>query len=384
MTHRHWDIFCTVIDNYGDIGVTWRLARRLAHDCGREVRLWVDDLDSFARIAPELDPALPQQTLAGIQIRRWPQADFPEDIIPGDVVVEAFGCRLPNRFEEAMAARPAKPVWINLEYLSAEDWTRGCHKLPSPHPQLPLTKHFFFPGFDAASGGLICEDGLIAAREAWQADEEAQRDYWRRRNVPALADHEWKASLFCYENPAAARLLQAWADGPQPVRCLVPEGKAQAAVSGLFDHPLQVGEHAQLGRLTVDVLPMSDQDDYDRLLWSCDFNCVRGEDSLARSQWAARPMLWHIYPQDDEAHIAKLQAFLDQYCAGLPDEAAAAIRELNLAWNQDGDIATAWRNAARWLPAWRRHAANWQQQLLEGGDLAHRLLQFVAEVSEIG
>ncbi|WP_187492385.1 elongation factor P maturation arginine rhamnosyltransferase EarP, partial [Pantoea agglomerans] len=22
-----WDIFCTVVDNYGDIGVTWRLAR---------------------------------------------------------------------------------------------------------------------------------------------------------------------------------------------------------------------------------------------------------------------------------------------------------------------------------------------------------------------
>ena len=24
-----WDIFCSVVDNFGDIGVTWRLARQL-------------------------------------------------------------------------------------------------------------------------------------------------------------------------------------------------------------------------------------------------------------------------------------------------------------------------------------------------------------------
>ncbi|UTH74702.1 elongation factor P maturation arginine rhamnosyltransferase EarP [Chromobacterium sp. IIBBL 290-4] len=383
MPDQSWDIFCAVIDNYGDIGVAWRLAKRLSRDCGRETRLWVDDLQSFSRIAPGLDPAAPRQTLDGVDIRHWPQDHFPADIIPHDVVVEAFACRLPDSFEEAMAAKPAKPVWINLEYLSAEGWTHGCHKLPSPHPRLPLTKHFFFPGFDAASGGLICEDGLIAARQAWQQDDAAVQAYWRRRGVPAVGENEWKVSLFAYDNPAAAKLLQVWADGPQPVRCLVPEGKALPAIAALFGHELKAGDHALLGRLTVDVLPMSDQDDYDRLLWSCDFNCVRGEDSLARAQWAARPLLWHIYPQDDEAHIAKLEAYLAAYGQGLSAETAAAVRELNLAWNRDGDMAAAWRNAAPRLPEWRRHAANWQQQLLQGGDLAQRLLHFVAEVAEI-
>ena len=42
-----WDIFCTVIDNYGDIGICWRLARQLRVDDGQRVRLWVDDLTSF-------------------------------------------------------------------------------------------------------------------------------------------------------------------------------------------------------------------------------------------------------------------------------------------------------------------------------------------------
>lgn len=381
MPPRSWDIFCTVIDNYGDIGVAWRLARRLARDCGHAVRLWVDDLASFARIAPALDPALPQQTLAGIDIRHWPQAGFPADVIPADAVIEAFGCRLPDSFEAAMAARAVKPAWINLEYLSAEDWTLSHHKLPSPHPRLPLTKHFFFPGFNAASGGLICEDGLIDARAAWQADEAAQNAYWLRRGLPPRVNGELRVSLFAYHNPAAVRLLQAWADGPLPVRCLVPEGKVLPDVAGLFGRALRAGDHVRLGNLELHILPMSDQDDYDRLLWGCDFNCVRGEDSLVRSQWAARPMLWHIYPQEDDAHLAKLEAFLDQYCAGLPAEMAAALRALSLAWNRDGDIAAAWRDAASWLPAWREHATNWQQRLLKDGDLAARLLHFIAEIS---
>ena len=380
MTRQHWDIFCTVIDNYGDIGVAWRLARRLAHERGLAVRLWVDDLASFARIAPGLDAARPRQTQHGIDIRHWPMDDFPADIVPGDVVIEAFACRLPDSFEEAMAAKPAKPAWINLEYLSAEDWTLSHHKLPSPHPRLPLTKHFFFPGFDAASGGLICEDGLIAAREAWQADPAAQQAYWRRRGLPQPQAGELRVSLFAYENQAASALLQAWADGAQPVCCLVPAGKVQADVERVFGKALRPGEPARLGRLEAHILPLSGQDDYDRLLWSCDFNFVRGEDSLVRAQWAARPMAWHIYPQDDDAHLAKLQAFLDRYCQGLPAEAAQAARALNLAWNQGGDIAAAWRRAAPWLPAWRQHATNWQQALLQPGDLVVRLLHFIADI----
>ncbi|WP_047249012.1 elongation factor P maturation arginine rhamnosyltransferase EarP [Chromobacterium subtsugae] len=380
MTRQHWDIFCTVIDNYGDIGVAWRLARRLAHDRGLAVRLWVDDLASFARIAPGLDPALPQQTLAGIDIHQWPLAGFPADVVPGDVAIEAFACRLPDSFEEAMAAKPAKPAWINLEYLSAEDWTLSHHKLPSPHPRLPLTKHFFFPGFDAASGGLICEDGLIAAREAWQADPAAQQAYWRRRGLPPPQAGELRVSLFAYENPAATALLRAWADGAQPVSCLVPAGKVQADVERVFGKALRPGEPASLGNLTVHILPLSGQDDYDRLLWGCDFNFVRGEDSLVRAQWAARPMAWHIYPQDDDAHLDKLRAFLDHYCQDLPAEAAKAARALNLAWNQGGDIAAAWRRAEPCLPAWRQHATNWQQALLQPGDLVVRLLHFIADI----
>ena len=93
---------------------------------------------------------------------------------PADVVIEAFACRLPESFEAAMARRVPAPCWINLDYLSAEAWVSGCHALPSPHPRLPLTKYFFFPGFDETTGGLLREHDLADARRV--LDGEAQLD----------------------------------------------------------------------------------------------------------------------------------------------------------------------------------------------------------------
>ena len=178
-----WDIFCTVIDNYGDIGVCWRLARQLAaeHDC--RVRLWVDDLQVFQPLCPQLDPQLAIQQVLGVEIRRW-ETPFPE-ITPGNIVVEAFACNIPDGFVTAMARREPRPVWINLEYLSAENWVAECHALPSPHPRLPLTKYFFFPGFTCDTGGLLRENDLLARRQAFKNSPELQAEFWRELGFSA-------------------------------------------------------------------------------------------------------------------------------------------------------------------------------------------------------
>jgi uncharacterized repeat protein (TIGR03837 family) len=162
-----WDIFCTVVDNYGDIGVTWRLARQLADEHALPVRLWVDDLAAFQQIRPEIDPASDIQHLAGVEVRRW-TSPLP-DTEPGEVVIEALACNLPDEFIHRMAARQPPPVWLNLEYLSAEDWVAGVHGLPSPHPRLSLTKHFFMPGYTRQTGGLTRERWLTTERDAFQA-----------------------------------------------------------------------------------------------------------------------------------------------------------------------------------------------------------------------
>ncbi len=82
---RQWDIFCSVVDNYGDIGVTWRLARQLVEEFAQRVCLWVDDLASFARICPELQPEQSRQICRGVEIAHWTN-EFPESWQPGNIV----------------------------------------------------------------------------------------------------------------------------------------------------------------------------------------------------------------------------------------------------------------------------------------------------------
>ena len=72
------------------------------------------------------------------------------------------------------------------------------------------------------------------------------------------------------------------------------------------------------------------------MLWACDFNFVRGEDSLVRAIWAGKPFVWQIYPQDDNAHYAKLEAFLDTYLDGAGKEIATHIRMAHRSWNDVG------------------------------------------------
>lgn len=369
-----WDIFCNVIDNYGDIGVCWRLARQLAAECGFHVRLWVNELGSFQRICPEIDPSLVIQTLAGVEIRRW-DADF-RPPPPGDVVVETFACRLPDPFVDAMAARSVPPVWINLEYLSAETWVSGCHGLPSPHPHYRLAKFFYFPGFEATTGGLIRERDLEIERDAFRASPEQQEDYWRAIQQTPPAAGSLIVSLFSYENPNLAKLLSIWADGSSPVCCLLPATRSLPAVEAIVGCTLSPGEIVRRGNLELRILPFVPQPDYDRLLWLCDINFVRGEDSFVRAQWAAKPIVWQIYPQDEGTHLVKLNAFLDRYCAELPGTEAESIRKLFVAWNNGSLTPAIWGDWIRQFPAHLQHAIVWEKNLGKQEDLCTSLIRF--------
>jgi len=374
---RSWDIFCTVVDNYGDIGVCWRLARQLAAERASRVRLWVDDLASFRRICPDIAPGLESQRSHGVEVRWW-REPFPA-VDVADVVVEAFACNPPASYVAAMAARPRKPAWINLEYLSAENWVRGCHGLPSPHPTLPLVKYFFFPGFAAGTGGLLAERGLVEARELFQGSSAEQARFWDALGLNAARKDEVQVSLFCYPQDAINGLLRAWSAAAAPTRCLVPEGTATQALSSFFGAAsLSAGTSLLKGSLEVRVFPFLDQDQYDRLLWACDLNLVRGEDSFVRGQWAARPLLWQIYPQQEAAHWPKLQAFLELYCAGLPAEIARPVRRFWEAWNH-GDAAgveAAWPDYWELRPALKSHARAWAAGLGRTGNLANNLAEF--------
>ena len=379
-TSLRWDIFAKVVDNFGDAGVSWRLARQLAAEHQLDVTLWLDELAPLARLAPEVIDDKPMQRTHGVTIRRW---DDPFPVVDvADVVIEAFGCGLPAVYLAAMAARASPPSWFVLEYLSAEPWVEGAHGLDSQHPQLSLARRFWFPGFTPRTGGLLRERGIVAARDSLRSNLKKQSVGWASLGVPMPKPDETRISLFCYPNPALSELLDAWADGDAPVVCIVPAGIATGALDlwtgGAVPHA--GGPPLTRGRLALYVIPFVSQDDYDKLLWTCDINFVRGEDSFVRAQWAARPFIWHLYPQTERAHLTKLEAFMDLYAAGLDPVAAAAVRRLSSAWNAApgaGPIGPAWMEFAAGCPKVEKYGPQWARYLSGLPDLAGGLVTAV-------
>lgn len=382
---QQWDIFCKVIDNFGDIGICWRLAADLASR-GQAVRLWVDDASALAWMAPA--------GCEGVRVLPWSEALAPADlecldITPTDVLIEAFGCEIAPEFIAACAhtaaTRGIKPVWINLEYLSAEVYAERNHALPSPVQRGPAagwTKWFFYPGFTAQTGGLLREPGLARRQAAFD------REGWLNRQG-INGDGEILVSLFCYEPPALTPLLRQWADSGlngQPVHLLVAAGRAQSAVqTSIAAENLQTNDKKGLqpntgarSQLSISYLPLLTQTDFDQLLWACELNFVRGEDSIVRALWAGKPFVWQIYPQDDDAHHAKLDAFLDML--GAPP----TLRAFHHLWNAGSAADLAEQHPAAGLahlmadlPAWQKTVLQAQARQLVQQDLTGKLLEFV-------
>ena len=371
-----WDIFCKVIDNYGDIGVAWRLARQLANEYPFTVRMWVDDLSVFKRLWPEIRADAKTQHLEGVEVRAWSEPFLPAN--PAEVVIEAFGCALPQVYLASMSTQSRAPVWINLEYLSAEAWVKTHHGLPSPHPRLPLSKFFFFPGYEPGTGGVLCERDLARCRERFQLEETSA--WWQGLGLESPLPSDLRVSLFAYESAAWEELFDAWVKGSQRVTCLIPEGSLVSQIAAwLGEAALPVGAVRRRGNLELCILPFLNQDDYDRLLWACDINFVRGEDSCVRAQWAQKPFVWQAYPQAENAHWAKLDALNRCYVQGLLQREAEAITGLWRGWNGRGYPANAWLafvTARRDIDA---PAQKWAGRLAEPGDLAANLVAFVAD-----
>ena len=306
------DIFCRIIDNFGDIGVTWRLVRQLQREHHWQIRLWVDELNSFQRLEPRVSIAA-TQNIDGIDIIHWSQST---DFTPAPIVIATFSCDLPDPYIENMRAQHHDPtarqesLWINLEYLSAEHWVEGCHGLPSLRAD-GLSSYFFFPGFTEHTGGLLRESALIAQRDAWQSDLAAQRIFLETLGLshaaiaalfPASQDKPAArlVHLFCYDNAPVARLIEVLRADPRQTVLLIPEGIHPQCTPGKQE------------QLIIERVPFLPQTEYDKVLWTADLNVVRGEDSIVRGIWAGKPLIWQIYPQTENTHLVKLRAWLEQ------------------------------------------------------------------------
>lgn len=404
---QSFDIFCRVIDNLGDAGICWRLSLHIkaqatwqvatlpesAAFCSPahphetlpsgtasspppvKVRLFIDDLHRLALLVPDLDPSKANQHIQGIDVVQWHEASRIEQ--PSEIVIEAFGCDLPEAFSLRMPG--STRLWINLEYLSAEDWVNEWHGLPSIQPN-GLRKFFFFPGFTARTGGLLREPDLETRRKNWLHTPENHQRLLRTLNLDPVAR--------CHLDEGALHiLLFGYRDAP--VQELIT-GIQKCGRKAVILHPGPLPDtlkYHQGSRHECAVLlrsiPFVAQHDFDTLLWGSHLNFVRGEDSLVRGLWAQRPMVWQIYSQPEQAHHIKLNAFLA--CSPLPESVKTLMRAWNGLPGQPAvDTALAQALAPDTLGNWQRSMHDWYTRLAGEPDLATRLLEFCAQKSGTG
>lgn len=354
-----WDIFCQIVDNYGDAGICWRLARSLTSLHKQDVRIFCDDLPTLNLLASGVDESIKQK----IDLQTWEASysNSPHPIKTPDVVIEAFGCELPERYLTGLLISPNKPIIINLEYLSAEPWIVDFHGKASPQAH-GLPKYFFFPGFQDNSGGLLIDPIPNNPKETEASIPESLKAIWAQLRPDAK-----RISVFCYPGAPLGKWLQDLDSLDGNFDIVLTHGqREQLSLSG--GYPLTLSPSTQI--LSI---PFVSQDEYDWVLSQCDFNIVRGEDSFIRAQLAGKPFIWHIYPQNDRAHEAKLAAFLDLYLGSADEGVKAAC---NAAMN--------WGLPSQWIVAiegWSEHSKAWCADLLQkqgDGGLAARLISFVA------
>lgn len=370
------DLFCAVVDNFGDIGICWRLARQLQSEFRWQVCLWVDDLQSFQKICPQLHTGKADQELEGVRIRLWSKVlpRLTDKDVP-DVLLDALACAAPQEYLAWLNRSAVSPLWLNLEYLSAESWVEDCHEMRSIHPQFSLEKYFFFPGFSCKTGGLLRERERVQELRLFAADLPKQHSFWQRIGVPDAMNYRRKISLFAYSQPAISNWIELLSQQAESHLVVVPEGVLACELQQKY--PELLTGKMEKGALSLRILPFVAQPDYDLLLASCDINFVRGEDSIIRAHWAGKPFIWQIYRQDERAHQKKLHAFLKLFLLEAAPHLRECITALFDAWEHEQDISQSWLEYVKQFNEIQIHTLHWQQFLMVQKDLASNLVRFV-------
>lgn len=381
----YW-LFCKVIDNFGDIGVCWRLARQLCNEHNINVVLWVDDLLTFKKISPSISVDLDEQNIEGITVVHWSDEKkylitnklTNEKLIP-DVLIETFACDLPEALQQW--AGQNKVLWLNLEYLSAESWVEQMHLMPSPQA-LGNIKYFFFPGFSEKTGGLLREQNLVSRREAFLENLEAQYEFKQKLLLPEIAEKSFTIFIFAYESTVLKKWLELWRSLDLPMTIWLAPSLNLTHLAYLFDNDTSVGRHVNWGNLSIHILPMVSQQDFDQILWLSDINIVRGEDSVIRAHWADKPFFWHIYPQQEYTHLIKLNAFWDHVYTFFDEELKNAHKALSLELNHqdnllsDEDRQKNWQYLFEFYKKWRFCNKKWTKKQHIMKSLSENLVKF--------
>ena len=387
-THTVW-LFCRVIDNFGDIGVSWRLARQLQQEQGLQVVLWVDDVQALQALLPEVDIQARHACYEGITVLQWQEAfvtDLMQETPVADMVIETFACDVPDAVRLWMVGKPI--LWLNLEYLTAETWVDDVHLLPSLQGN-GVKKYFFCPGFSDKTGGVSYEQALLAQERP--VNSEKQLQLRQQFGLPTFADSV-HVYVFGYADAMWPKWLRMWRDGTKKTVVWLAQGGLLADLQNHFPELnalQQVGDKVCLQQVTVCLVSFVAQSKFDQVLQAADMSVVRGEDSVLRALWQGRVFWWQIYRQEDNAHHVKLQAFWQrcqthgQGLQAVCDEAVwqahqalsdelNGVRELG-----DAERAQAWTTVLQQQAQLMAVLQMWRAQLWQQQSLATQLANFM-------
>lgn len=305
------DIFCEIIDNYGDIGVVYRTAKELQKIFPEsKIRVFLNRLDEFKKINSQVID-LPSQNIDGIEYITFDYLrDNANKLLTAQVIIEAFGCQIPKEYMEI--AYDNSELLINLEYLSAEDWIEDFHLQSSPLGRGKLKKVFFMPGFTEKSGGVIADSNYLERIQRVLENKE----FYEKKYLSDIEDRENKivGTLFSYEKNFTP-LLEDLKKLDKDVVILAMGEKTQDSLRKILKNFSieDFRNSLKYGKIEIRFLNFLNQEEYEELINIVDFNFVRGEDSFIRAVLTGKPYMWHIYCQEEYAHMDKIEGFLDKY-----------------------------------------------------------------------
>lgn len=384
MNNKYSDvtILCRVVDNYGDIGFVYRLARSLS-DLAPELklRLVVSNLESFASMAPGLDPNRAVQ-----EYRSWTVLDWNADDAcrieytknPPTLILECFQCSRPQWLDDILFApgRTDEVQIINIEYLTAEDWADDVHLLKSGTRSALVKKVNFMPGFTEKTGGLVIDNEFASClKSRGDALLRLQNHPEYQEIEKAVSENLMCVSLFTYKRDMSP-IVRALKNCRMEPCVFVAPGLSRDV---FLDEWKREGEPFKIVQL-----PYLEQESWDALLTLMDVNIIRGEDSFARACLCGKPFLWNAYVQDEEFQLEKVSALLNRMedCFAPDASIFQNYRDLMIEFNktQDADSYKIECGLSEFLNSIEEakvHFSSWGNKLVSLGNLAEKLLAYI-------
>ena len=304
------DIFCEIIDNFGDIGVVYRISKELKKIFQNvRIRIVLNRLEEFKAINKKVKDTDYQEIDGLICVTEKYVKENIETFGVSDVFIEAFGCNVPEEYVKQ--AKENSKLWINLEYLSGEKWIEDFHLCESLIDSKTLKKIFFMPGFSEKSGGVIIDSGFL---ERMKYGKENRDEVFKKYFKDFDLKDKFIGTVFSYEKNFE-NLLETLKNYEKETVLLLMGEKTQKSFSEILKKNLieDYGNIVKYGKITMIYSDFFSQEEYEEIISASDFNFTRGEDSFVRGIISGKPFMWHIYLQEEKAHMDKIKAFTERF-----------------------------------------------------------------------